>query len=337
MARWTQTQGSERDPACLRAQIRQTWAVTRIPLILDCDPGVDDAIAIFLAFGAAEELDLMAITTVGGNVGWELTARNARLLRELCGREETPVYPGAAAPLVAPPLAAAHFHGESGLGDLPMFEPQAPLARGLAADAIIKLVNARPPGTVSLAVTGPMTNVALAFRRDPSIASRLKQVVIMGGARREGGNITASAEYNIYADPHAAREVLASGCAAVMLGLDVTHQVRVTAERMARFERLTGKVGRAAAQLLEFSRRVELENDGLEDAPLHDPCTIAYVLAPHLFETRPAMIEVECASPLTRGHTAVEFRRVDPERAVRWTVGVDAEAVFNLVLDRIGR
>ncbi|WP_332766637.1 nucleoside hydrolase [Phenylobacterium sp.] len=304
-------------------------------LIIDCDPGVDDAVALFLAF-ASRDLEILAVTTVGGNVGADLTARNARIIRQIAGREDVPVHAGSPRPLFRPPVEADHFHGESGLGDLKVFDPSAPLASGHAADVIIQTLMAQPAGSVTLAVTGPMTNVALAFIREPAIVGRLAQVVVMGGARTEGGNITASAEYNIYADPHAAQVVFASGCRCVVLGLDATHQVRATAGRVAALRALGTPAALAAAQVIDFSNGIERDIVGGKSAPLHDPCVIAYVLAPQLFTARPCRLEVETGSALTLGHTAVDFRLDDPAAAtIQWVTEVDADGVFALLNERL--
>ena len=182
----------------------------RQSLIIDCDPGVDDAVGLLLAF-ASPELDLLAVTTVGGNVPVEKTTRNARIIRQVAGREDVPVFAGAARPLRREPAGAGEFHGAEGLGDLEAVEPDAPAAEGSAVDAIVRIVMAAEPGSVALAVMGPMTNVALALRVELRLAERLGPVVVMGGARSEGGNITPSAEFNIWADPEAAAEVFASG------------------------------------------------------------------------------------------------------------------------------
>ena len=306
------------------------------PLIIDCDPGVDDAIALLLAFAAADRLDLLAVTTVGGNVPAAHTERNARIIRQIAGREDVPVYAGAPAPLVRRPEAASHFHGESGLGWLDVFEPAAPAADGTAAAAMVELLMARPPASVTVAAIGPLTNLALAMRLEPAIAERLSQIVIMGGARREGGNITASAEYNIWADPHAAQVVLKSGRPVIMLGLDATHQVRTTPERLAAIKALGGARAEAAARLIEFSADVERRLVGDDAPPLHDPCTIAWLLEPELFTTAPVDLDVETESALTVGHTAVEFRLKDPGAAtVRWVTAVDAEGVYRLLGERL--
>lgn len=306
-------------------------------LILDCDPGVDDAVALMLAFCSPRELRLLGVTTVAGNVGSSLTARNARLIRELAGREEVPIHAGCERPLVCPPVDAGHFHGESGLGSLPVFEPRAPLARAHAVAFMIETLMREPAGTVTLAITGPMTNVALAMRLEPAVVPRIGRIVFMGGARSAGGNITASAEYNVYADPHAARIVCESGCPLIAIGLDATHQVRSTPRRIAALRALATPVAGAAATLLEFSDSRELHRPHESGAPLHDPCTIAYLLRPDLFELARARIDVETDAALTRGATAVEFR-LDADRPTRtqWATRVDADGVFALLEERLG-
>ena len=304
-------------------------------LIIDCDPGVDDAVGLFLAF-ASPELELLAVTTVGGNVPVKATARNARIMRQIAGREDVPVHAGADRPLKREPAGAGEFHGAEGLGDLTPFEPDAPLADDRAVEAICDLVMARAPGQVAVAVMGPMTNLALALRREPALAARLGPVVVMGGARSEGGNITASAEFNIWADPDAAAEVFASACQVIVFGLDATHQVRATEERIAAVEAGGTQSSRAAASMLRFSQRIERTVVGWDAPPLHDPCTVAWLLAPDLFETRPCEIRVETVSDLTRGHTAVEFR-IDPATARHhWATRADGQGVFDLIAARLG-
>lgn len=312
--------------------------MTKTSLILDCDPGVDDAVALLLAFARPDALELLGVTTVAGNVGGALTLRNARLIREIAGREDVPVIRGSDRPIVRAPVQADHFHGASGLGDFPVFEPKAPAAPGRAADFIVDQVMSRPSGSVSLAVTGPMTNLAAAILLEPAITERLGTVVIMGGARSEGGNVTASAEFNVYADAHAAHIVLSAVKDAVVLGLDATHQVRTTRERAERVRRLGGRRAEACATLFDFCLKTweRLGDDG--GAPLHDPCVIAWLLQPDLFMLRACRIEVETGSPLTMGHTAVEFRLPEPEKAsVRWAVKADGQGVFDLLAESLAR
>jgi len=299
-------------------------------LIIDCDPGVDDAVALLLAF-AAPELELLAATTVAGNVPGHLTQRNARMMRQIAGREDVPVFGGAERPMKRPPAGAGAFHGPEGLGDLKPFEPDAIVGDGPAANAIVDLVMRRPERTVAVAVLGPMTNLALAMRREPRLAERLGPVVVMGGARSEGGNITASAEFNVWADPDAAAVVFGSGCEVVAFGLDATHQVRATEARIRAIEAVGSEAARTAAAMLRFSQRIEREIVGWKTAPLHDACPVAWLMKPELFQLKPCRIEVETQSELTRGHTAVEFR-VDPATARhRWAVKADAQGVFDLI------
>lgn len=306
-------------------------SVTRQSLIIDCDPGVDDAVALMLAFGA-DAFELLAVTATGGNVPVEKTARNARMLRQIAGREDVPVFMGADRPLRREPAGAGEFHGAEGLGDLMPFEPAAPCAHGHAADAIVGVVMARPAKSVALAVLGPMTNLALALRREPGLAKRLGPVAAMGGARTEGGNITASAEFNIWADPEAAAEVLASGCDVVLFGLDATHQVRATEARIAALEAVETATADVAASMMRFSQRVERKIVGWDAPPVHDPCPIAWLLKPDLFELARCRIRVETDSDLTRGHTAVEFREaVAGALPHRWAAAADADGVFDLI------
>ena len=307
-------------------------------LILDCDPGVDDAVALFLAFAAPDVLGLLGITTVAGNVGPGLTARNARLIRQLSRRPDVPIYAGCTRPMVRPPVEASHFHGESGLGNLSIFEPDAPLAAMHAVQFIVTTLLTEPAGSVDLLITGPMTNVAMAMVLEPRIVPRIRDIVFMGGARSEGGNITASAEYNIYADPHAAHVVCSSGCRIVALGLDATHQVRGTAARIDRIRRLPGDAAGAVVNLLEFCNSLEANLVTGAGSPLHDPCTVAYAMQPSLFTTRPCYLRIETQSELTLGHTAVEFRP-EPNRAMttHWATHADADAVFDLLTERLAR
>jgi len=308
--------------------------VNRQSLIIDCDPGVDDAVALMLAFGAGE-FELLAVTAVGGNVPVEKTARNARMLRQIAGRGDVPVFAGADRPLRREPAGAGEFHGAEGLGDLTPFEPDAPCTEGHAVDAIVERVMARPEGSVAMAVMGPLTNLALALRREPALAARLGPVAVMGGARSEGGNITASAEFNIWADPDAAAEVLASGCDVVLFGLDATHQVRATEGRIATLEGLGTAKADTAASMMRFSQRIEREIVGWDAPPVHDPCPVAWLLRPGLFELASCRIQVETESELTRGHTAVEFREeMGGGLPHRWATSADADGVFALIAEK---
>ena len=308
---------------------------SKIPLIIDCDPGVDDAVALFLAF-ASPEFEIMAVTTVAGNVGPGRTAHNARIIRELAGRQDVPVFAGSTRPMVRPPVEAANIHGESGLGPLELFEPASPLAPGHAVLAIVDMVMSRPPRSVTMAVTGPMTNLALAILLEPAMVEHLGPVIIMGGARSEGGNITPTAEFNVFADPHAAQVVFSSALEMVVFGLDATHQVRATAARTSALRRADTVAAKTTALLLDFANEIEFAMTGLEGTPLHDPCTIVWLLQPDLFETRPCAITVETSSPVTLGATSVNFRLKDPAASTcHWVMRSDADAVFQLLTERL--
>ena len=317
----------------------KTMECVRMPktsVIFDCDPGVDDAIALFLAFAARDELDLLGVTTVAGNVAAALTARNACILRELSGREDVPVFAGCERPMVRPPIEAGHFHGQTGLGDLPIFAPAKGVETMHGVDFIIETVMSNPVGDVTVAITGPMTNLAMAMVKEPRLVSRLAGVIAMGGARSEGGNVTASAEYNIYADPHAAQVVAASGAPLVMMGLDVTHQVRASSAHITRLGMIKTAVSDASINLLNFMARTEAAIGTGGDPPQHDLCPIAYLLKPDLFTLRTCRMQIEAASPLTAGHTAVEFRLGDgPKPHIRWGTKADPEGVFDLLIDRL--
>ena len=311
-----------------------------IPLILDCDPGVDDAVALALAFGARDRLKLLGITTTAGNVDLAKTTRNACLIRQIMAREDVPIHAGQAKPLSRDPIIADDFHGPEGLGDYPASPPSLGPQSTDAVSFLIQTIEAAPADTISLAVTGPLTNIACFIQQAPKAARRLHQIVLMGGARREGGNITASAEYNVYADPEAADIVFKSGCSIVVFGLDATHQVRGTPVWVEAITRLNTPSAKLVADMLAFSNALPANLMDTSDpdqpakgAPLHDPCVIAFLLAPEAFTLRPCRIEVETQSALTRGHTAVEFRKaVAGEFNTNWVSKADPEAVLSLLL-----
>lgn len=304
-------------------------------LIIDCDPGVDDAIALLLAFASPAELNLIAITTVGGNVDAALTARNARIIREIAGREDVPVHAGASLPLVREPVGASDFHGASGLGAFPIFEPKAAQAKSHAALAIIEAVMSRPSRAVTLAVTGPMTNVALALRLAPNIAPRLAGIIAMGGARLAGGNITPMAEFNIFADPHAAHVVFTSGAPATLLGLDVTHQARATPKRAAAIRKIGTRQAAAMADLMDFSIAVRRSRGDDGGSPMHDPCTIAWLLKPGLFTIVPARIEITIDKGPAFGHTDVKTDLKGSASNAQWAETVDEDGLFALLQQRL--
>jgi purine nucleosidase len=306
-------------------------------IIIDTDPGQDDAMAILLALGSPE-LDILGITAVGGNVPLALTEKNARKICELAGRPDIKVFAGASRPLVRKLVTAEQVHGKTGLDGPDLPEPTMPLQKQHAVDFIVETLMREPEGTVTLSPLGPLTNIALALNREPKIASRIKRIVLMGGGFFEGGNTTPAAEFNIYVDPHACDVVLKSGIDIVIMPLDVTHKALTTAARVAAFRNLGTRVGIAAAELLEFFERFDEAKYGTDGGPLHDPCVIAYLLKPELFKGRRCNVEVETSSELTMGMTVVDWWGVT-DRPKNATVmrDIDADGFFNLLTERLGR
>jgi purine nucleosidase len=305
-------------------------------IIIDTDPGQDDALAILLAL-ASRELDVLGITAVAGNVPLNLTQRNARTICELGGRPETRVFAGAIRPLVRAWVGAEAVHGKTGLDGPDLPEPTMPLQKQHAVDFIVDTLMSEPSGTITLCALGPLTNVALALIREPDIAGRIKQIVLMGGGFFEGGNVTPTAEFNIYVDPHAADVVFNSGIPIVVMPLDVTHKALTTSKRIAMFRGLGTRVGTAVAEMIEFFERFDEEKYGSDGGPLHDPCVIAYLLQPQLFEGRLCNVTVETASELTMGMTVIDWWGVT-NRPKNATVmrDIDHDAFFKLLVDRLG-
>lgn len=305
-------------------------------VIIDCDPGQDDAVALFLAMASPDELDVLGITTVAGNVPLDLTQRNARMMCDIAGREDMPVYAGCEKPMILDAITAEYIHGSTGIDGVDVFEPETPLQDMHAVDFIVDTLRNAGKGTVTLVPMGPMTNIATAFERDPTILDAVDRVVSMGGAMREGGNRSPSAEFNILVDPHAADIVYRCGRPVTAMGLDVTHQVLSTRDRVARIRGVGNPVAAATADMLSFFHRYDTKKYGSEGAPLHDPCTVAWLLRPDLFVTRACNLSVETGSELTLGHTAVDFWHVtDRPHNVDWTYEVDAAGFYDLLVEKL--
>ena len=307
-------------------------------IIIDTDPGQDDAVAILLALASPDELDVVAITAVAGNVPLARTSRNALAMCEVAGRTDVPVYAGAVRPMVRPLVTAEYVHGTTGIDGADLPEPSTPLADGHAVDAIIDLVMSSEEGEITLCPLGPLTNVGLALVREPRIAPRIREIVLMGGGFFEGGNRTPAAEFNIYVDPHAADVVFRSGIPITMMPLDVTHKALTSDERIARFADLGTRSAAAVAGMLDFFERYDIEKYGTEGGPLHDPCVIAHLLDPTLFSGRHVSVQIETGSELTMGMTVVDWWRVT-EHEPNATVmrDIDDERFFDLLTERIGR
>ena len=306
-------------------------------IIIDTDPGQDDAVAILLAL-ASPELDVLGLTAVAGNVPLALTEKNARKICELAGRPETRVFAGAVRPLTRPLVTAEHVHGRTGLDGPELPEPTMKLDTQHAVDFIVETLMAEPEGTVTLCPLGPLTNIALAMIREPAIVPRIREIVLMGGGYFEQGNVTPSAEFNIYVDPQAADVVYRSGAPIVMMPLDVTHKALTTKARIERFRTMGTRVGTATAQLLDFFERFDEEKYGTDGGPLHDPCVIAYLLKPELFSGRQCNVQIETVSELTMGATVVDWWNItDGPRNALVMRDIDAEGFFALLSERIAR
>ena len=307
-------------------------------IIIDTDPGQDDAFAILLALASPEDVEVLGITAVAGNVPLVWTSRNARIICELAGRPDMAVYAGCDAPLVRKLVTAEHVHGKTGLDGPVMAEPTMALRPGHAVDFIIDTLRREPAGTVTLCPLGPLTNIATALQKAPDIAGRIAQIVLMGGGCFEGGNITPVAEFNIYVDPEAADIVFRSGIPIVVMSLDVTHKVLTTPARVEAFRKMGTPVGRIAAEWADFFERFDMAKYGSAGAPLHDPCVIAYLIAPHLFTGRHINVTIETQSALTLGMTVADWWGVSGRAANALFMGtVDADGFFALLTERLAR
>ncbi|HBF30496.1 nucleoside hydrolase [Rhizobium sp.] len=307
-------------------------------IIIDTDPGQDDACAIMLALASPEELEVLGLTVVAGNVPLSMTSRNARIVCELSGRTDLPVFEGALKPLERPQVTAEHVHGKTGLDGAEVDEPVMQARQQHAVDFIIETIRREEPGTVTLCTLGPQTNIALALQKAPDIAPRIKEVVMMGGGCFEGGNITPAAEFNIYVDPQASKIVLGAGIPIVMLPLDVTHQLLTTKARVDRIRAIGTRASEVMVQWLEFFERFDIEKYGSDGGPLHDPTVIAYLIRPELFSGRFCNVEIETESPLTVGMTVVDWWRVTGRTPnATYMRNVDADGFFALVTERLAR
>ena len=310
----------------------------RRPIIIDTDPGQDDAVAILFALGASDRLDLRAVTAVAGNVPLDLTAKNARIILGWADRTDIPVYAGCPRPLVRGPVTAEHVHGETGLAGVPLEEPKVELANGHAVDFLIKTLANAGPASTTLCLLGPMTNLAAALVQEPDIRHGIREVVLMGGGYQVRGNVTPTAEFNVYADPEAAAVVFGSGIPLVVLPLDVTHQVLSTKARTSRFETLGNRAGALIAAILQSHGLIEsklMETDG---GPLHDPTVIAYLLQPSLFSGRMVNVTVETRGEFTLGETVVDWRGVTnrPANAL-WLNQVNSDGFYELLTETVKR
>lgn len=310
----------------------------KIRLIIDTDPGQDDAAAILMAHGLAKRglVDLVALTIVAGNVGIDYTAENARIICDWAGETDFPVYAGAAKPLLRHLVTAEDVHGKTGLDGVERHQPVCPLQPQHAVDFLIETLRAADDASVVICPIGPLTNIAQALSLAPDCVRAIKRIVLMGGNYFEAGNVSPAAEFNFYVDPHAAQMVLQSGAPITILPLDVTHKAQITTERMDALRRLDNANGKRLAGILQSYERFDIQKFGLDGGPLHDPCAITCAVFPHLFTGKECRVDVETQSELTLGACVVDWWGSTGKPAnATWITEVDAQALFDELTESI--
>lgn len=311
----------------------------KIRLIIDTDPGQDDAAAILMAHGLAKRglIEFVALTTVAGNVGIDYTTENARIICDWAGQENFPVYAGAAKPLLRTPVTAEEVHGKTGLDGAERHTPRCPVQRQSAMDFLVRTLRRAEAGSITLCPIGPLTNIAQALTLAPDCTRGIKEIVLMGGNYFEAGNITPAAEFNFFADPHAAQIVLQSSVPVVILPLDVTHKAKITTMRMDVLRALPNENGPRLAGILQSYERYDIQKFGLDGGPLHDPCAVTYAVFPQLFRGRECRVDVETQGGLTMGACAVDWWATTGKAPnARWITEVDADAMFAQLAECIG-
>jgi len=305
-------------------------------VIIDTDPGQDDALAILLAL-ASPELDVRGITAVAGNVPLALTECNARRLCELAGRPDINVHAGCSRPMVRPLVTAEEVHGKTGLDGSGLPPPEMPLQPQHAVDWIVDTLLAEGD-PITLCTLGPLTNIAMAMVKEPRIIPRISEIVMMGGGFFEGGNATPAAEFNVYVDPHAAYVVFTSGCKLTLLPLDVTHKALTTPARLERFAAIGTPVGDACHGMLSFYGRHDVDKYHTPGGPLHDPCVIAYILENNIFSGKDVAVEIEIQAEKTLGMTVVDWWGVTREPPNCTVVSdLDDDRYYELLIERLAR
>jgi len=305
-------------------------------IILDCDPGSDDAINLFLAAASQDQFDILGVVAVAGNVGLDKTERNARILCEVMGRSDLRVFAGCDKPLKYPLATAEEVFGREGLDGVKIYEPKLLLQKQNGVDFIIDMLMSHDDQTITLVPTGPLTNIASAMIKNPMIVPKIKEIVLMGGAMREGGNITPSAEFNIYVDPHAAKIVFDAPVKKIVFGLDATYQVLTSKKVLQHIKKIGNSVSDFAYDMLAYYSRFDAEKYAQDGAPLHDPCTMAYLIKPEIFKLKECNISIEADAPLTRGHTSVDFwQGTDRPKNSLWCYDVDSDKFFDLLMEKL--
>jgi purine nucleosidase len=305
------------------------------PVIIDTDPGQDDAMAILLAL-ASTELDVLGISCVAGNTRLPAVVRNARIICELAGRSDVPVFAGCDRPMVRPLVTAEHVHGPTGLDGPDWNEPSMPVQNEHAVDWLIDTLMESGDRGITLCPIGPLTNIAMAMVREPGVIPRIGEIVNMGGGYFAGGNVTPAAEFNIYVDPHAADVVYRSGVPIVTMPLDVTHSALMTRQWIADIRAIGGNLAEHVAAMLDFYQKFDLDRYGDFGGPVHDAATIAYLIKPELYAGKDVHVRIETGSELTMGMTVVDFWGATSDAPnCMWIHEVDADGFFALIVERL--
>lgn len=313
-------------------------AAEKIELIIDTDPGADDVVALLFALASPQELNIRALTTVAGNVRLDKTSRNARLAREWAGREDVPVYAGAPKPLIRTPIYAEDIHGTEGMSGVAVYEPKKGLEPGSAVTYLIETLKSAKPHSITIAMLGPQTNLALALIQEPEIVQGIREVVVMGGAHFNGGNITPVAEFNLFADPQAAEVVLNSGVKLTYLPLDVTHKILTSEERLQQIAALNNRASKLVGDILNEYIKGDMEHYGIPGGPVHDATVIAYLLKPELFSGRSVNVVIDSREGPTFGQTIVDwYDGLKARKNAFWVESGDAQGFFNLLTERLAR
>lgn len=309
--------------------------LTQRKIIIDTDPGQDDALAILLALGSPE-LDVLGLTCVAGNVPLSYTTRNARLVCELAGRTDVAIFAGCDRPMVRPLVTAEEVHGKTGLDGPDWDAPAMALQDQHGVDWMVDTLMAADDGEITICPVGPATNVAMAMVREPRIIPKIAEIVTMGGGYFAGGNITPAAEFNVYVDPHAADVMYRSGVPIVAMPLDVTHKALMSREWIESVRSIGGDLGAKTAAMLSFYERYDLDRYGDLGGPLHDPATIAYLIKPELYQGKDVYVQIETHSEITMGMTVVDYwqNRGEPTNC-RWVSEVDSDGFFALIHERL--
>lgn len=323
-------------PVSVRGEHRDGPSVNgRRRIIIDTDPGQDDAIAILLAL-ASEELEVLGLSVVAGNVPLASTVRAARTVIELAGHHDIHVHAGSSQPIRRRLVTAEHVHGDTGLDGPDLPEPTVDVAEEHAVDFIVRSLRDAEPGELSLVTLGPLTNVALALARAPEIVPKIREIVMVIGSLHEGGNITPLADFNCFVDPDAADAVLTSGAPIVAIPMDLTHSMRTTDARLDRIMENGNRCSAATVEMLRFSQVFDVDKYGWDAGPLHDPCAVLYLLAPGLFTGRRINMRAVTAGSVATGMTVVDWWGVSGREAnVSYMRDVDVQAAFDLLTDRL--